>query len=114
MCYRPQASVCGRIFSGHIPSTCSRCWIVSLTLIVGGHFYPIATQMHATPIAGDQIGRLLGYARNAGIWGLIWGPEIGTDGSRRFIQGVIDKYNHTPMSRCYLSYAAMAQILEAI
>jgi len=65
-------------------------------------------------ISGEQIGRPLGYANNAGIWGLIWDPKINTDGSRRFIQGVIDKYNHTPTSRCYLGYAAMTQILEAI
>jgi branched-chain amino acid transport system substrate-binding protein len=65
-------------------------------------------------IAGEQIGRPLGYANNAGIWGLIWDPKINTDGSRRFIQGVIDKYNHTPTSRCYLGYAAMTQILEAM
>ena len=56
----------------------------------------------------------MGYANNAGIWGLIWDPKINTEGSRRFIQGVIDKYNHTPTSRCYLGYAAMIQILEAI
>ena len=65
-------------------------------------------------IAGEQIGRPLGYANNAGIWGLIWDPKINTEGSRHFIQGVIDKYNHTPTSRCYLGYAAMVQILEAI
>jgi branched-chain amino acid transport system substrate-binding protein len=65
-------------------------------------------------ISGEQIGRPLGYANNAGIWGLIWDPKINTDGSRRFIQGVIDKYNHTPTSRCYLGYAAMMQILEAM
>jgi branched-chain amino acid transport system substrate-binding protein len=65
-------------------------------------------------IAGEQIGRPLGYADNAGIWGLIWDPKINTDSSRRFIQGVIDKYNHTPTSRCYLGYAAMTQILEAM
>lgn len=65
-------------------------------------------------IAGEQIGRPLGYADNAGIWGLIWDPKINTDGSRRFIQGVVEKYNHTPTSRCYLGYAAMTQILEAI
>ena len=65
-------------------------------------------------IAGEQIGRPLGYANNAGIWGLIWDPKINTDGSRRFIQGVIEKYNHTPTSRCYLGYTAMTQILEAI
>ena len=64
-------------------------------------------------ISGEQIGRPLGYAQNAGIWGLIWDPKINTEGSRRFIQGVIDKYNHTPTSRCYLGYAAMTQILEA-
>ena len=45
---------------------------------------------------------------------MIWDPKINTEGSRRFIQGVIDKYNHTPTSRCYLGYAAMTQILEAI
>jgi branched-chain amino acid transport system substrate-binding protein len=45
---------------------------------------------------------------------LIWDPKINTDSSRRFIQGVIDKYNHTPTSRCYLGYAAMMQILEAM
>jgi branched-chain amino acid transport system substrate-binding protein len=65
-------------------------------------------------IAGEQIGRPLGYANNAGIWGLIWDPKINTEGSKRFIQGVIDKYNHTPTSRCYLGYTAMAQILEAV
>jgi ABC-type branched-chain amino acid transport systems, periplasmic component len=65
-------------------------------------------------IAGEQIGRPLGYANNAGIWGLIWDPKVNTDGSRRFIQGVVDKYNHTPTSRCYLGYAAMTQVLEAI
>ena len=36
-------------------------------------------------ISGEQIGRPLGYASNAGIWGLIWAPKINTDGSRRFI-----------------------------
>ncbi len=65
-------------------------------------------------IAGEQIGRPLGYANNAGIWGLVWDPKINTEGSRRFIQGVVDKYNHTPTSRCYLGYAAMSQILEAV
>jgi branched-chain amino acid transport system substrate-binding protein len=64
-------------------------------------------------IGGEQIGRPLGYANNAGIWGLIWDPKINTESSRRFIQGVIDKYNHTPTSRCYLGYAAVTQILEA-
>ena len=39
-------------------------------------------------ISGEQIGRPLGYANNAGIWGLIWDPKINTDSSRRFIQGV--------------------------
>lgn len=65
-------------------------------------------------VSGEQIGRPLGYAANAGIWGLIWDPKISTESSRRFIQGVIDKYNHTPTSRCYLGYAAMTQILDAI
>ena len=65
-------------------------------------------------IGGEQIGRPLGYANNAGIWGLIWDPKINTESSKRFIQGVIDKYNHTPTSRCYLGYAAMMQILEAV
>jgi len=65
-------------------------------------------------IGGEQIGRPLGYAGNVGIWGLIWDPKINTESSKRFIQGVIDKYNHTPTSRCYLGYAAMTQILEAI
>ncbi len=65
-------------------------------------------------IAGEQIGRPLGYANNAGVWGLIWDPKVNTEGSRKFIQGVIDKYNHTPTSRCYLGYAAMTQILEAV
>lgn len=65
-------------------------------------------------IAGEQIGRPLGYANNAGIWGLIWDPKVNTEGSRRFIQGVVDKYSHTPTSRCYLGYAAMTQILGAI
>ena len=65
-------------------------------------------------IGGEQIGRPLGYANNAGIWGLIWDPKINTESSRRFIQGVIDKYNHTPTSRCYLGYAAMMQLLEAV
>lgn len=65
-------------------------------------------------ISGEQIGRPLGYANNAGIWGLVWDPKINSDSSKRFIQGVIDKYNHTPTSRCYLGYAAMTQILEAM
>lgn len=65
-------------------------------------------------IGGEQIGRPLGYANNAGIWGLIWDPKINTESSKRFIQGVVDKYNHTPTSRCYLGYAAMTQILEAV
>lgn len=65
-------------------------------------------------VAGEQIGRPLGYANNAGIWGLIWDPKINTEGSKKFIQGVIEKYNHTPTSRCYLGYAAMSQILEAV
>jgi branched-chain amino acid transport system substrate-binding protein len=65
-------------------------------------------------IGGEQIGRPLGYANNAGIWGLIWDPKVNTESSRRFIQGVIEKYNHTPTSRCYLGYAAMTQILDAI
>ncbi|MDE3242608.1 MAG: ABC transporter substrate-binding protein [Nitrospirota bacterium] len=65
-------------------------------------------------VAGEQIGRPLGYASNAGVWGLIWDPKVNTEGSRKFIQGVIDKYNHTPTSRCYLGYAAMTQILEAV
>ena len=65
-------------------------------------------------IGGEQIGRPLGYANNAGIWGLVWDPKINTDGSKRFIQAVIDKYNHTPTSRCYLGYAAATQILEAV
>ena len=65
-------------------------------------------------IGGEQIGRPLGYANNAGVWGLIWDPKINTEGSKRFIQGVIDKYNHTPTSRCYLGYTAMMQILEAV
>ncbi|MGH7164385.1 MAG: ABC transporter substrate-binding protein [Nitrospiraceae bacterium] len=65
-------------------------------------------------IGGEQIGRPLGYANNAGIWGLIWDPKINTESSRRFIQSVIEKYNHTPTSRCYLGYAAMMQILEAV
>lgn len=65
-------------------------------------------------IGGEQIGRPLGYSNNAGIWGLIWDFKIDTGSSRLFIQSVIDKYNHTPTSRCYLGYAAMTQILEAI
>ena len=65
-------------------------------------------------IGGEQLGRPLGYANNAGIWGLIWDPKINSESSRRFIQGVIDKYNHTPTSRCYHGYAAMTQILEAV
>jgi branched-chain amino acid transport system substrate-binding protein len=65
-------------------------------------------------IGGEQIGRPLGYANNAGIWGLIWDPKVNTESSKLFIQGVIDKYQHTPTSRCYLGYAAMTQILEAI
>jgi branched-chain amino acid transport system substrate-binding protein len=65
-------------------------------------------------VSGEQIGRLLGYADHAGIWGLIWDPKINTDSSKRFIQYVIDKYNHTPTSRCYHGYAAMTQILEAV
>lgn len=65
-------------------------------------------------VSGEQIGRPLGYTDNAGIWGLIWDPKIKTESSRRFIQAVVDKYNHTPTSRCYLGYVAMTQILEAV
>lgn len=65
-------------------------------------------------VSGEQIGRPLGYADHAGIWGLIWDPKVRSDSSRRFIQGVVDKYQHTPTSRCYHGYAAMTQILEAI
>jgi branched-chain amino acid transport system substrate-binding protein len=65
-------------------------------------------------IGGEQIGRPLGYANNAGIWGLVWDPKVKTESSKRFIQAVVDKYHHTPTSRCYLGYAAMTQILEAI
>lgn len=65
-------------------------------------------------ISGEQIGRPLGYADHAGIWGLIWDPKINTDSSNQFIQGVIDQYNHTPTSRCYHGYAAMMQILAAV
>ena len=64
--------------------------------------------------SGEQIGRPLGYADNAGIWGLIWDPKVPSDSSRRFIQGVIDKYNHVPTSRCYHGYVSMTQILEAV
>ena len=65
-------------------------------------------------IGGEQIVRPLGYANNAGIWGLIWDPKVQSESSRRFIQGVIEKYHHTPTSRCYHGYAAMTQILEAV
>jgi branched-chain amino acid transport system substrate-binding protein len=65
-------------------------------------------------LSGEQIGRPLGYANNAGIWGLLWDPKVKTESSRQFIQAVVDKYNHTPTSRCYLGYAAMTQILEGI
>ncbi|HBR51818.1 MAG TPA: hypothetical protein DEA71_17240, partial [Nitrospira sp.] len=65
-------------------------------------------------ISGEQIGRPLGYADHAGIWGLIWDPKIPSESSHRFIQAVIDKYNHTPTSRCYHGYVAMTQILEAM
>jgi branched-chain amino acid transport system substrate-binding protein len=65
-------------------------------------------------LSGEQIGRPLGYANNAGIWGLIWDPKVNTEGSKRFIQAVVEKYNHTPTSRCYLGYTAMTQILEAM
>jgi branched-chain amino acid transport system substrate-binding protein len=65
-------------------------------------------------MGGEQIARPLGYANNAGIWGLIWDPKINSDSSRRFIQGVIDQDTHTPTSRCYLGYGAMTQILEAV
>ncbi len=65
-------------------------------------------------IGGEQIGRPLGYASNAGIWGLVWDPKVKTESSKRFIQAVVDKYHHTPTSRCYLGYAAMTQVLEAI
>ena len=65
-------------------------------------------------IGGEQIGRPLGYADHAGIWGLIWDPKVRSESSRRFIQGVIDKYHHAPTSRCYHGYAAMTQMLEAV
>jgi hypothetical protein len=31
----------------------------SLSLIVGSHFYSIATQLHATPVAGVIFGRVI-------------------------------------------------------
>lgn len=65
-------------------------------------------------LSGEQIGRPLGYANNAGIWGLLWDPKVKSESSKQFIQAVVNKYNHTPTSRCYLGYAAMTQILEAI
>jgi branched-chain amino acid transport system substrate-binding protein len=65
-------------------------------------------------LSGEQIGRPLGYANNAGIWGLLWDPKVKTESSKQFIQAVVDKYNHTPTSRCYLGYAATTQVLEAI
>lgn len=37
-------------------------------------------------ISGEQIGRPLGYADNAEIWGLIWDPKINTASSGRFPQ----------------------------
>ena len=86
--------------------------IVSLTRIVGGHLYLIATQLHAAPIAGEQIGRTFGYASKAGILGLIWTKN--QYGRLSPAHPGRHKYNHTPMSRCYLGYAAMTQILEAI
>lgn len=86
----------------HALKTCAKLELAKEKIGVGGM------------IGGEQIGRPLGYANNVGIWGLIWDPKINTDSSRRFIQAVIDKYNHTPTSRCYLGYAAMTQILEAV
>mgnify|MGYP001261620278 CR=1 FL=1 len=65
-------------------------------------------------IAGEQIGRPLGYTANQGIWGLTWDPKVPTKSSNIFINGVIAKYRHTPTSRCYLGYAALTQILNAI
>jgi branched-chain amino acid transport system substrate-binding protein len=65
-------------------------------------------------IGGEQIGRPLGYVDHAGIWGLIWDPKVPSDSSRRFIQGVVEKYQHTPTSRCYHGYTAMTQMLEAV
>ena len=65
-------------------------------------------------LSGEQIGRPLGYANNTGIWGLLWDPKVKTESSKQFIQAVVDKYNHTPTSRCYLGYSAMTQLLEAI
>ncbi len=65
-------------------------------------------------IAGEQIGRPLGYAANQGIWGLAWDPKVPTKGSKTFIDGVVTKYRHTPTSRCYLGYAALTQTVNAI
>lgn len=65
-------------------------------------------------IGAEQIGGPPGYTENTGIWGLVWDPKINTEGSRRFIQSAIDKYNQPPTSRCYLGYAAMTQILAAM
>ena len=65
-------------------------------------------------IAGEQIGRPLGYAANQGVWGLTWDPKVPTNGSKTFIDGVVTKYRHTPTSRCYLGYAALTQTVNAI
>lgn len=65
-------------------------------------------------IAGEQIGRPLGYGENQGIWGLTWDPKVQTTGSKTFINGVIEKYRHTPTSRCYLGYAALTETINAI
>jgi branched-chain amino acid transport system substrate-binding protein len=89
-------------------------WIVSYTLNSGQPLlFDCRTVACCTNFAGEQIGRSLGYANNAGIWGLIWEPKIDTDGSRRFIQGVrhVQPYaNVTLLS----GLCAMTQILEPI
>src|SRR5256885_15758732 len=76
--------------------------------------YPSGRPICSPPIMPPTPIFSLASSSNAGIWGLIWDPKINTESSKRFIQGVIDKYNHTPTSRCYLGYAAMMQILEAV
>ena len=39
-------------------------------------------------------------------------PKVDSEGSRRFIQGVVDKYSHTPTSRCYVAGEYYRQVRD--
>ena len=56
---QPKSPACGQIFPVERLASCSHCWHIPLPLIVGSHFYSIAAQLHAAPIAGVIFGRII-------------------------------------------------------